>query len=65
MNHLVTEKRFLTKVIIMTLDVKQSTIAKELKLSQGQVSKLIAGEQYNPKFNKWIIKQLTDKFYET
>ena len=49
----------------MTLDVKQSTIAKELKLSQGQVSKLIAGEQYNPQFDKWIIKQLTDKIYET
>ena len=65
MNHVVIEKKFLTKVIIMTLDVKQSTIAKELKLSQGQVSKLIAGEQYNPQFDKWIIKQLTDKFYET
>lgn len=64
LNHVVTEKRFLTKVIIMTLDIKQSAIAKELKISQGQVSKLIAGERTNPKFNKWIIKQLTEKYYE-
>lgn len=46
----------------MSLDIKQATIARELHLSQGQVSKLIAGEQNNPKFNDWIIQQLRE-FY--
>ena len=63
MNHMVNKKTILTKFIIMSLDIKQSSIANELKLSQGQISKIIAGEQNNPNFNKWIIKQLKENVY--
>ena len=63
MNHMVDKKTILTKFIIMSLDIKQSSIANELKLSQGQISKIIAGEQNNPSFNKWIIKQLKENVY--
>lgn len=63
MNQMVKKKTILTKFIIMSLDIKQTSIAHDLNLSQGQVSKLIAGEQNNPNFNKWIIKQLKDKIY--
>ncbi len=63
MNHMVDKKTILTKFIIMSLDIKQSSIANELKLSQGQISKIIAGEQNNPNFNKWIIKQLKENVY--
>lgn len=58
MNHMVSTKKFLINLILMTLEIKQQTIARELKLSQGQVSKLIAGEQNNPDFNIWIINQV-------
>ncbi|MBR2526170.1 hypothetical protein IKE67_06850 [bacterium] len=63
MNHMVNKKTILTKFIIMSLDIKQSSIASDLKLSQGQISKIIAGEQNNPNFNKWIIKQLKENVY--
>ena len=63
MNQMVKKKTILTKFIIMSLDIKQTSIAHDLNLSQGQVSKLIAGEQNNQNFNKWIIKQLKDKIY--
>lgn len=63
MNHMVDKKTILTKFIIMSLDIKQSSIANDLKLSQGQISKIIAGEQNNPNFNKWIIKQLKENVY--
>ncbi len=63
MNHMVNKKTILTKFIIMSLDIKQSSIANDLKLSQGQISKIIAGEQNNPNFNKWIIKQLKENVY--
>ncbi len=46
----------------MSLDIKQTSIARDLHLSQGQVSKLIAGEQNNPRFDEWIIRQLREKF---
>ena len=58
MNHMVSTKKILINVILMTLEIKQQSIARELKLSQGQVSKLIAGEQNNPKFNAWVINQV-------
>ncbi len=63
MNQVVKKKTILTKFIIMSLDIKQTSIAHDLNLSQGQVSKLIAGEQSNPDFDKWIIDQLKDKVY--
>ena len=63
MNQVVKKKTILTKFIIMSLDIKQTSIAHDLNLSQGQVSKLIAGEQSNPDFDKWIINQLKDKVY--
>lgn len=47
----------------MSLDIKQTTIAHDLQLSQGQISKLIAGEQNNPKFDDWIIRKLKEKIY--
>lgn len=46
----------------MSLDIKQATIARDLHLSQGQVSKLIAGEQNNPQFNEWIIQRLREVY---
>jgi len=46
----------------MSLDIKQTSIAKELHLSQGQVSKLIAGEKNSPEFNKWIIQRLKEVY---
>lgn len=63
MNQVVKKKTILTKFILMSLDIKQTSIAHDLNLSQGQVSKLIAGEQSNPDFDKWIIDQLKDKVY--
>ena len=63
MNHVVKQKTILTKYIIMSLDIKQTSIAKELHLSQGQVIRLIAGEQYNPDFDEWIMHQLKEKVY--
>ena len=56
-------KIFLTKFILMSLDIKQIVIANELNLSQGQVSKLIAGEQSNPEFDEWIISKLKNEVY--
>ena len=35
----------------------------DLHISQAQVSRLIAGEQYNPEFDKWIMHQLKEKVY--
>lgn len=60
---MVSQKTILTKYIIMSLDIKQTSIARDLHLSQGQVSKLIAGEQNNPRFDEWIIRQLKEKIY--
>ena len=62
MNHVVKQKTILTKYIIMSLDIKQTSIARDLHLSQGQVSKLIAGEQNNPQFNEWIIQRLREVY---
>lgn len=63
MNHVVMQKTILTKFIIMSLDIKQKSIANDLHLSQAQVSRLIAGEQSNPEFDRWIIRQLKEKVY--
>ena len=63
MNHVVKQKTILTKFIIMSLDIKQKSIANDLHISQAQVSRLIAGEQYNPEFDKWIMNQLKEKVY--
>lgn len=63
MNHVVKQKAILTKFIIMSLDIKQKSIANDLHLSQAQVSRLIAGEQSNPEFDRWIISQLKEKVY--
>lgn len=60
---MVSQKTILTKFILMSLDIKQTTIAHDLQLSQGQISKLIAGEQNNPKFDDWIIRKLKEKIY--
>ena len=46
----------------MTLGLKQTDIARELNLSQGQISKIIAGEQNNPYFDKWIMKKLQKEY---
>ena len=62
-NHVVKQKTILTKFIIMSLDIKQKSIANDLHISQAQVSRLIAGEQYNPEFDKWIMHQLKEKVY--
>ena len=63
MNHVVKQKTILTKFIIMSLDIKQKSIANDLHLSQAQVSRLIAGEQSNPEFDRWIIRQIKEKVY--
>ena len=63
MNHVVNQKTILTKFIIMSLDIKQQSIADELNITQAQVSRLIAGEQNNPEFDRWIIRQLKEKVY--
>ena len=47
----------------MSLDIKQKSIANDLHLSQAQVSRLIAGEQSNPEFDRWIIRQIKEKVY--
>ena len=63
MNHMVNRKTILTKFIIMSLDIDQKSIANDLHISQAQVSRLIAGEQSNPNFDKWIIHQLEEFVY--
>ena len=63
MNQVVNQKTILTKFIIMSLDIKQKSIANDLHLYQAQVSRLIAGEQYNPDFDEWIMHQLKEKVY--
>lgn len=63
MTRMVSQKTIMTKFILMSLDIKQIVIANELNLSQGQVSKLIAGEQSNPEFDEWIISKLKNEVY--
>lgn len=46
----------------MHLGLRQRDIAKELHLSQGQISKIIAGEQKNPYFDNWIMDKLRQEY---
>ena len=58
MNHMVNAKKFLIGTILMVLEIKQSSIARELHLSKSQIGRLIAGEQNNPQFNDWVVAQV-------
>ncbi len=62
LNQLVSKKTILTQFILMVLGVKQTDIGRELHLSQGQISKIIAGEQRNPYFDKWLMEKLQREY---
>lgn len=57
----VKPKAYWLRITIDILEVKQSEIARDLKLSTGQVSKLISCEQKNPSFDMWIARQIVEK----
>ena len=46
----------------MVLGLKQTDIGRELNLSQSQISKIIAGEQKNPYFDKWLMEKLQKEY---
>ncbi len=54
----VRPKVYWLKMTLDILEIKQSEIARELKLSPGQISKLINCEQNNSKFDEWIFRQI-------
>ena len=54
----VLPKAYWLRMTVDILEIKQSEIARELKLSTGQISKLMKCEQKNPKFDMWIFKQI-------
>lgn len=62
LNQLVSKKTILTQYILMVLGLRQTDIGKELHLSQGQISKIIAGEQKNPYFDKWLMEKLQKEY---
>ena len=57
----VLPKAYWLRMTVDILEIKQSEIARELKLSTGQISKLMKCEQNNPKFDKWILEQLSKR----
>ncbi len=57
----VRPKVYWLKMTLDVLEIKQSEIARELKLSPGQISKLINCEQNNSKFDEWVSKQITKR----
>lgn len=57
----VVPKVYWLKMTIDILEIKQSEIARDLKLSTGQISKLMKCEQKNPDFDKWISEQIIKK----
>lgn len=59
---LIPKKTILTQYILMVLGLKQTDIGRELNLSQSQISKIIAGEQKNPYFDKWLMEKLQKEY---
>lgn len=57
----VVPKVYWLKMTIDILEIKQSEIARDLKLSTGQISKLMKCEQKNPKFDRWISEQIVNR----
>lgn len=62
MDGLIPKKTILTQYILMVLGLKQTEIGRELNLSQSQISKIIAGEQKNPYFDKWLMEKLQKEY---
>lgn len=57
----VIPKVYWLKMTVDILEIKQSEIARDLKLSTGQISKLMKCEQKNPAFDEWISRQIIEK----
>jgi len=61
MKDTVMPKVYWLKMTVDILEIKQSEIARALKLSPGQVSKLMKCEQNNSRFDRWISNQIVEK----
>ena len=57
----VKPKAYWLRMTVDILEIKQSEIARDLKLSTGQISKLMTCEQKNPAFDEWIARQIIEK----